>query len=361
MGKRILVLGGYGVFGSRISQAIARIPTAECVIGGPRPQKAAPYLNENITAVTVNVRDAASLRRALDGVFAVVNAAGPFQARDYAVAEACAGAGIHYVDLSDARAYVEGIGRLNRRAQQRNCLIVSGAGTTPTISSLLVEMLLPEFDRISEIHSCISIGNRSPRGKATVRSILGYAGSAIRLKERGRWRYAYGWSEPEVVRFPEPVGRRRVYLCDVPDLDIFPARYGVQTVTFRAGMEMNLFNFGLALLGRMRRHRWIKNLPGWAPGLIAAGNMFRNAGGYEGGMRVLVRGRRDGQDLEHTVFLIAHDENGTAIPCSPSVALVRRWVEHGVPQTGAVPGVGLLKWDDIRNELANYDITLVRV
>ena len=360
MGKRILVLGGYGVFGSRISQAIARIPSAECVIGGPRPQKAAPYLNENTTAITVNVRDAAGLRRALDGVFAVVNAAGPFQARDYAVAEACAGAGIHYIDLADARAYVEGIGRLNRRAQQRNCLIVSGAGTTPTISSLLVEMLLPEFDRISEIHTAVSVGNRNPRGQAAVRSMLSCDGSAIRLKERGRWRYAYGWSEPETVRFPAPVGRRRVYLCDVPDLDIFPARYGVQTVTFRAGLEKNLFNYGLALLGRMRRHRWIKNLPGWAPGLIAAGKLFRNAGGYASGMRVLVRGRRDGQDIEHAVYLIARDENGTAIPCSPSVALIRQWVEHGVPQTGAVPGVGLLTWSDIRNELANYDITLVR-
>ncbi|HJV96378.1 MAG TPA: hypothetical protein VJ608_10095, partial [Albitalea sp.] len=225
----------------------------------------------------------------------------------------------------------------------------------------LVEMLLPDFDRISEIHTCISIGNRNPRGEATVRSLLACTGSAIRLKERGRWRYAYGWGEPEVVRFPKPVGRRRVYLCDVPDLDIFPARYGVQTVTFRAGLEKNLFNYGLSLLGRMRQHRWIKNLPGWAPALIAAGNLFRNAGGYASGMRVLVRGRRDGQDIERTVFLIARDENGPAIPCGPSVALIRQWVEHGVSQTGAVPGVGLLKWDDIRYELSNYDITLVRV
>jgi hypothetical protein len=361
MGKRILVLGGYGVFGSRISQAIARIPAAECVIGGPHPQKAAPYLNENITAVTVNVRDAASLRRALDGVFAVVNAAGPFQARDYAVAEACAASGIHYVDLAEARSFVEGIGRLNRRAQQHNCLLVSGTGLSPTISSLLVEMLLPDFDHISEIHTAVSIGNRSPRGEASVRSVLACVGAAIRLKERGRWRYAYGWSEPRTVHFPAPVGRRRVYLCDVPDLDIFPARYGAQTVTFRAGLELSLGNGSLALLGWMRRHRWARNLPDWAPGLIAAGSLLRNAGSPASGMRVLVRGRRNGQDCERAVFLIARDANAAAIPGSPSVALVRQWIEQGIAQTGAMPGVGLLRWDDIRNELADYDIRLVRI
>ncbi len=361
MGKRILVLGGYGTFGRRISRAIAAIPSAECVVGGRRPQKAAPVAGENIATITVNIRDPASLRLALEGVFAVVNTVGPFQAGDYTVAEACAARGIHYVDLADARAHVENIARLNRRAEQHHCLIVSGAGSVPAVSAALVDLLAPEFDRITEIHSCISPGNRNPRGLAAVRAILSYTGNPIRLKDRGRWRYAYGWSEPEKVIFPRPVGKRRVYLCDVPDLDLFPARYGAQTVTFRAGLELNLFNYGLAMLGRMRRWGWVKNLPGWAPGLIAISRLFRGSGGVAGGMRVLVRGRKNDQEAEHAVFLLARDANGPAIPCSPAVALIRKWIEHGVPAPGAVPCVGLLTWDEIKTELVNYDITLVRV
>lgn len=361
MGKRILVLGGYGTFGRRISRAIAAIPSAECVVGGRHPQQAAPVAGENITTITVNIHDPASLRLALEGVFAVVNTVGPFQAGDYTVAEACAVRGIHYVDLADARAHVEGITRLNRRAQQHNCLIVSGASSVPAVSAALVDLLAPEFDRISEIHTCISPGNRNPRGLASVRAILSYTGAPIRLKEKGRWRYGYGWSEPEKVRFPAPVGKRRVYLCDVPDLDLFPARYGAPTVTFRAGLELNLFNYGLAMLGRMRRWGWVKDLPHWAPALIAASNFFRGSGGVAGGMRVRVRGRKNDQDVEHTVFLMARDANGPAIPCSPAVALIRQWVERGISTPGAVPCVGLLTWDDIKAELMNYVITLVRV
>jgi len=361
MGKRILVLGGYGTFGRRISRAIAAIPSADCVIGGRHPQQAAPLAGENITTITVNVHDPASLRLALEGVFAVVNAVGPFQTSDYTVAEACAVRGIHYVDLADARAHVEGITRLNRRAQQHNCLIVSGAGSVPAVSAALVDMLALEFDHISEIHTCLSPGNQNLRGPATMRAILSYTGGPIRLKDKGRWRYAYGWSEAEKVKFPAPVGKRRVYLCDVPDLDLFPTRYGAQTVSFRAGFEMNLFNYGLATLGRMRRWGWLKDLSGWAPGLIAAGKFFRGSGGVAGGMRVRVRGRKNDQDVEHTVFLMARDANGAAIPCSPAVALIRQWVERGVSTPGAVPCVGLLSWDDIRAELVNYDITLVRV
>lgn len=361
MGKRILVLGGYGTFGRRISQAIAAMPSVECVIGGRQPSKARELAGGNTTTIAVNVHDPANLRRALDGVFAVVNAVGPFQAQNYSVAETCAGMGIHYIDLADARAHVDGITRLNRRAQQKNCLIVSGASSVPAVSAALVDMLAPEFDRISEIHTCISPGNKNPRGVATVRAILSYTGHSFRLKENGRWRYAFGWSESEKVVFPEPVGKRRVYLCDVPDLDIFPLRYGAPTVTFRAGLELNLFNYGLAILGRARRWGWIKNLTGWAPGLISASQLFRGFGGVAGGMRVLVRGRKNEQEIQHTVFLIARDANGPAIPCSPSVALIRKWVEHGVPDSGAVPCVGLLSWDEIKAELVSHDIVLVRV
>lgn len=193
-----------------------------------------------------------------------------------------------------------------------------------------------------------------------MRAILSYTGNPLRIKQQGHWRYAYGWSEPETVVFPMPVGKRRLYLCDVPELDIFPARYGAHTVSFRAGLELNLFNYGLAVLGRARRYGWIKNLPAWAPGLISIGNLFRASGSIAGGMQLRVRGRREGAEVEHTVFLIARDANGPAIPCSPAVALIRQWVQRGVPDTGAVPCVGLLSWDDIRAELMNYDITLVR-
>ncbi|MDH3371159.1 MAG: saccharopine dehydrogenase NADP-binding domain-containing protein [Gammaproteobacteria bacterium] len=360
MGKRILVLGGNGILGRRISRVIATIPSAECVIGHHGLLNASSSVEANITTLTVNPQDPASLRQALDGVFAVVNAIGTIPVHDYTVAETCAGLSINYIDLAQVRAYVEGISRLNRRALQKNCQIVSGASVVPAVSAALIDMLTHEFDRISEIHVSFSPGYMLPGGEATLRTVLTTAGSSFRLKENGRWRYAYGWSESEKVIYPKPVGKRRVYLSDVPDLDLFPPRYGAQTVSFRTGLGLNFFNRGLFLLARMRRWGWIQNLPWWAPGLIATGRLFRNIGSTAGGMRVLVRGRRDGEELEHTVFLIARDSNGLEISCSPAVALIRRWVNHGVPDFGAVPCVGLLSWDEIKAEMLDHDIVLVR-
>ncbi|MBI3546001.1 MAG: hypothetical protein HY081_05330 [Gammaproteobacteria bacterium] len=102
-------------------------------------------------------------------------------------------------------------------------------------------------------------------------------------------------------------------------------------------------------------------MPNWAPSLIFASNLLRRRGGEAGGMRVLVRGTRNEEELTHTAYLIARDANGPAIPCSPAVALIRKWVEHGIHDTGAMACVGLLTWDEIRAELANYKISLIRV
>jgi hypothetical protein len=48
------------------------------------------------------------------------------------------------------------------------------------------------------------------------------------------------------------------------------------------------------------------------------------------------------------------------ISSSPALALVRKWVERGVPDAGAVPCIGQLTWDEIRAEMVNHDIVLVR-
>jgi Saccharopine dehydrogenase NADP binding domain len=361
MKKRVVVLGGYGTFGSRISRALAADELVDCVVAGRTRARGEAFAREIGAAFReVDVHNPESLRTAVDGAFAVVNTCGPFRNGHYEIPKQCIQLGAHYVDLADARGYVDGITRLNDAARRADVFVVSGASSVPAVSSVLVDTLAPEFSAIEEIHTAISPGNRNPRGEATVRAILGYVGEPLKLWRKGHWHAAYGWSEPETIRFTAPVGRRRVYLCDVPDLDLFPTHYGARTVTVRAGLQLNLFNYGLAFLGWLKRRGWVEDLPRRAPLLIALSNLFRGAGDSTGAIRVQVHGRSGRADTGHVIELVARDENGPAIPCSPSIALIRSWVREGVPATGAVPCVGLLTLSDIRAVLNPYDIVLVR-
>ena len=360
MRKKIVILGGYGVLGRQISAMLAQDTAMECSVAGRDVGRGQPYADSlGLAFQYVDTANPATLPAALEGAFAVVDTCGPFQGRTYSVAEACIVQGAHYVDVADARAYVEGFSRLHEDAHKRGCLLVTGAGTLPAVASVLVDSMVSRFDHITEIHTAVSTGNRDVRGPAALGNLLSYAGLPLPVMEQGSWRTHYGWSRPQNISFPAPLGKRRVYLIDTPDLDIFPQRYAAHTVSARAGMQLGLFNHGLYVLARLKRHHRIADLSRHVRPLLKASRMFHARGDASGGVRVLVRGEYHGQKVEHHAFLIARDTRGVVIPASPCVALMRKWVHQGIADPGAVPCVGLLTLEDIRSVLRGYDVSLV--
>jgi saccharopine dehydrogenase-like NADP-dependent oxidoreductase len=102
---RIVIIGAYGQFGRRIASELARDASLAIVVAGRSPDAAgrlAASLREQfpatqVTPATLDVEapDLASrLAHLCPGL--VIHAAGPFQARDYRVAEAALGCGAHY-------------------------------------------------------------------------------------------------------------------------------------------------------------------------------------------------------------------------------------------------------------------------
>ena len=174
---RVVVLGGYGVFGSRIVRSLARHAVLDVVVAGRSGRAAARFcaglgpLQTSPAAVDCGAADGLERLLALNPTV-VVDAAGAFQQRGLALARGCAQAGIHYVDIADSRRQVNAIGELHALARDHNVLIVSGASTVPALSTAVVDELSRGFSRLASIDVGISPGHRAPRGIATVQSIL---------------------------------------------------------------------------------------------------------------------------------------------------------------------------------------------
>jgi hypothetical protein len=115
----------------------------------------------------------------------------------------------------------------------------------------------------------LNAGNRNPAGASSVATILGYVGRPVRVWRGGRWRLLRGWGAAEFVECPPPVGRRRVQLCDVPDLELFPRLFGADDVPFKAGLELNAFNYAVGALGALRRIAPALDLPRLAGPVVA--------------------------------------------------------------------------------------------
>ncbi|HMK68038.1 MAG TPA: saccharopine dehydrogenase NADP-binding domain-containing protein, partial [Stellaceae bacterium] len=204
----ILVLGGAGVFGSRICRRLARDPSLRIIAAG----RSAPALERLAAELEIEsrvVEAPVGLARALAETAAslVIHTAGPFQGQDYAVAEAAIAAGVHYVDISDDRAFVYGFGALDARAREAGVLAVSGASSVPALSAAVIEDRRSRLTGLTGIAIGISPGNRAPRGPAVIEAILGYVGKPFPCWRNGAWRSVHGWQDLRRLTI-EGVGRR---------------------------------------------------------------------------------------------------------------------------------------------------------
>lgn len=353
--RRVVVLGGYGEFSRRVATDIAALPAAECILGLPPDAHATAFASRiGVPFMVLDPNEPATLNRLLDGTFAVVNVHGPFATRAHLlVAERCAALGVHYVDPAESREYIAEFARLAREAREHDALLVTGAGATPAVTSALAGLLAAEFDRVGEIHVFITPGTGDERDLATTRAVLEQAPS--RGKGNGR---AAKWSQ--TLRFPAPVGRRHGFLCDAPDLDLFTKQFGARTITARAGLAPGLLSGLLRVLALMRRRGWIEQLSPFTAGVVRLAAYITSADADSAAIRVAMRGTRAGVEQEHLACLIGRGSAGPAIAAAPIVTLVRRWLERGAHDTGAMSCTGLLSLDDLKPELARHDIVLVR-
>ena len=353
--KKVVVLGGYGTFGRLITEQLIA-PEVDLVIAGRNPRQGEAYA-QSIQAryLFCDVEKDDSLRQAIAGAYLVVNASGPFQAMNYTIPQTCLEEKSHYIDLGDGRDYVAGIGRLHQQAQDQQCFVCVGASTSPAITSAAVANLRPHFQTIDSIEVALSAGNKNQAGVSTIASILTYVGIPMQVWQDGLWQPRWGWGEGKFVTFPPPVGKRRVQLCNVPDLELFPQLFEAENVIFRAGVELTMFNYALALLGRMRQ-KWPRfNLPALAQPLVRLSEWFKFLGTFHGGCAVWVTGD-DGR--QRAVSLVA-PSNGPRIPAAPAILLSRKLLAEEPPVYGAFPCMGFLSLAEFGEHLAPYGITFV--
>lgn len=349
--SRILVLGGYGGFGARISRRLAAAGH-EVLVAGRSSAKAAAFCTKQAGLTPLGL-DRAQIAAALAAhrPDAVVDASGPFQAMDYAVPRACIAARVPYCDIADGRAFVCGIAVLDAEARAAGVPVISGASSVPALSGAVVRALAEGMERVSAVEMAISASNRASAGPAVAAAILAQVGQPFTLRRGGREAEAYGWQEPERIGFAlpgaSPIAHRRVALVEVPDVALLPPRLpGRPSVVFRAGTELAVQNLALWLASWPVRWGWLRSLSPFAPWLAPLQRLTARLGGDRSAMRVSLFGQVAGGPVERRWTLIADAADGPEIPALSVPLVVARMLRGEEPPGARDAGTSL--------ELADY-------
>ncbi|MEZ5955747.1 MAG: DUF4166 domain-containing protein [Hyphomonadaceae bacterium] len=368
--KRVLIVGGAGVFGRRLATGLRATTDAYIILAGrslARAREAADTVGAADAVVldreTAMASDIAKLSADL-----VVDAAGPFQGADLRFARATIEAGAHYLDLADARDFVAAFPQLDTLARERGVAAITGASSTPALTHAVLDHICAGWTRIDTIRAGIAPANKMDRGPAVMKAILTWTGAPTPVFEDGGWRQRSGWSDCGIIEVPG-LGKRRFAIAETPDLDLLPTRYAARdTALFMAGLEVPLMQRGMEVLGALRRWGVIADPVRLAEVLRLAGNMLLPFGSDRGGMIVEATGR-DGQDRPTYARWSMTAENGLGpyTPTFAALALARRFATGGDLPAGARPCVAMLTLEDFAPEFERHafktriDETLLRL
>lgn len=177
--------------------------------------------------------------------------------------------GLNVVCTSDDVEDVRDLLELDGVARANNVSIVVGAAASPGLSGLLVAELASRVDVIDEIH----VGVHGTGGPACARQHhRALAGEAPGWHD-GEWISRPGGSGRELLWFPEPIGGRDCYRAELADpLTLQRAFPSASRISAR--------------MSATRRDRLTARLPMMSP---------PHAEGGIGGVRVEIRGSRDGE------------------------------------------------------------------
>jgi hypothetical protein len=357
----VLLVGASGVFGSRLAERLAIEPDIALTLAGRR-QAPLEAVRAMIGGGAVRCLDRDRVEpRDLAGYELVIDAAGPFQASSTRLVEAAIAAKVDYCDLADGRDWVcEFERRFDSQAKAAGVALITGASSIPALSHAAIDQLVAGWTAVDTIRIGIFPGNRAPRGRAVVESILSYAGKPLTVWTDGAWRRQWGWGGLKRVD-AGPAGKRWASVCDTPEQTLLVERYRPRrSAVFHAGMELSLLHLGLSALSLPVRWGWISSLRPWAGPLLRVAQWMLPFGSDKGAMLVEADGLDGaGQATKGAWRLNANANRGPYVPVLAAVALVRRLRDGDAWQPGARTASGLLTLADFAADFANLHIASV--
>lgn len=363
--RRILVLGATGVFGRRLVQRLSLTPGLEIIVTSRSQAKADELVRAlqstaaaRLTALALDHRHgfASALERLKP--WAVLDASGPFQNADYRIPLAALAAGVHVIDLADAKDYLAGFAAaVHPSAQAKGLVALSGASSTPALSVAVADLLVKDWQRVDAIDLAITPDGHNDVGSAAVAGVMSYAGVELDQFRHGRMQTVPGWLQSEVITVPG-VGRRRVAPVQTIDAQLMRERFRpTSRIAFRAGLESPLEQWGVWALAQLRNWSVLKDISPLVPWLVRGRGLTRFFAGKTGGMIVRARGLdAEGVWTEALWSLVAREGQGPNVPILPMVAALRM-VMRGEVAPGGRLAAGVIPLAAIEREFAGLAIT----
>jgi lysine 6-dehydrogenase len=275
----------------------------------------------------IDAYDHGGLVSAMKGVDVVINCAGPFYKTAVAVARAAVEAKVSYLDICDDYEAVKILyaSEIDGAAKEAGITILTGMGSDPGTNNIIAKYYANRLDRVDDIalYWVVSIADLG-EGAAWDHSLHMVSGDVPQYLD-GKLEWVPGGTGEETVKFLEPLGDCLISYVGHPQPLTIP-RYipGVKSVVIKGALiptwvdqlikEQNETGFlstepidvkGTRVVPYDLTLRLWRDIP-----------KKRDRGPVASGMKMTVRGEREGKQVTYTADIVGRTAAGTGLPVS---------------------------------------------
>ena len=351
---RIMVLGGAGGMGQGVARDLIKQEQIIHVILGdidPNPDRLSEKLraSEKVSLTKMDVNDHNGMVNSIKEADVVINCAGPFYKTAVAVARAAVEAKVNYIDICDDYEATEILfsSDIDEAAKKAGITVLTGMGSDPGTNNVLVKWYSERLDRVDEIYLYWVVSIAELAGAAWDHSLHMTIGKIPQYLD-GKLQYVEGGTAAEAEQFLHPLGTCHVRYVGHPQPLTIP-RYikGVKNVVIKGALIPLWVD---ELIKEQKDTGFLSKEPMEIKGkeiipydltlklwdTIPEG---RDNGPQSSGLKVIVKGERNGNRVTYTADMVGRMAPGTGLPASIAALMMN---EGDVTVKGVVAPEGCI-------------------
>jgi lysine 6-dehydrogenase len=328
---RALIIGGFGGMGQGVARDLVKQERVSDVILAdlyPDQERLSAKLRESekTTLVKMDVNDHDAMVTAFRDVDVVINTAGPFYKTAVPVAKAAVAAKVNYIDICDDYEGTEILfnSEIDQLAKAAGITVLTGMGSDPGTNNVLVKWFANRLDEVHDIYLYWVVSIAELAGAAWDHSLHMTLGK-IPQYINGELVYVEGGTDVVAEQFLEPLGTCHVRYVGHPQPLTLPKYIkGVKNVIIKGALIPLWVD---ELIKEQKDTGFLNTEPIHIKGVeVTPYNLAlklwetipvgRDKGPQSSGLKVIVKGTRNGDAVTYTADMVGRMAPGTGLPAS---------------------------------------------
>lgn len=328
---RALIIGGVGGMGQGVARDLIKQEQVTQVILAdlyPDPERLSIKLRESekISLIKMDVNDHNAMVSNFSDVNVVINTAGPFYKTAVPVARAAVEAKVNYIDICDDYEGTQILfnSDIDQMAKAAGITVLTGMGSDPGTNNILVKWYADQLDSVDEIYLYWVVSIAELAGAAWDHSLHMTLGK-IPQYINGKLVHVEGGTDPVTEQFLEPLGTCKVRYVGHPQPITLPKYIkGVKNIIIKGALIPSWVDelikeqkeTGLLSTDPMDLNGTKVTPYDLALKLWETIPKERDNGPQSSGLKVIVKGERDGKKVTYTADMVGRMAPGTGLPAS---------------------------------------------